>query len=468
MPRDVIMPALGVAQDTGLILAWLKHSGDAIKIGDALMEIETDKAVVEVEAQADGYLTSVSAAAGDHVPVGRIVAVISETVVANDSAVPDNSDALAQSGTAVDASVESMPEGKEIIMPALGMAQDTGLIVAWRKNPGDSVLATDILLDVETDKSVMEVEAGHDGFVAAILADAQQAVPVGSTIAIISAVKPQTIVSRSRAVTSSSTEPDTHEPATRTTAALTVSAANTQPAHATNSSDESDAVSSDDYGARILASPKVRRLAYEQGLDLERLAAHGVPQPYHVADLETLKTLSKASTLPDTTTQSHAGSTTKVVLRVDARVPASGHVEFIDWLAEIRDLTLPPRMVWLRYATAALRQATSRASDPLIVEVRQVRDADGCFADADRSRLSKPVTERFDLPPALVLRDFSESAITSVTSSAHVAPVLTIRRERDDYLISLDYSAEHLDESEAIDFTTHFADRLAEPLRHLL
>jgi pyruvate/2-oxoglutarate dehydrogenase complex dihydrolipoamide acyltransferase (E2) component len=82
-------------------------------------------------------------------------------------------------------------------MPALGMAQDSGLIVAWRKKPGDPVAASDVLLEVETDKSVMEVEAGHDGFVAAILADAQQAVPVGSVIAIISAAKPENAVARS-------------------------------------------------------------------------------------------------------------------------------------------------------------------------------------------------------------------------------------------------------------------------------
>jgi pyruvate/2-oxoglutarate dehydrogenase complex dihydrolipoamide acyltransferase (E2) component len=59
-------------------------------------------------------------------------------------------------------------------MPALGMAQDSGLIVAWRKKPGDPVAASDVLLEVETDKSVMEVEAGHDGFVAAILAGASR------------------------------------------------------------------------------------------------------------------------------------------------------------------------------------------------------------------------------------------------------------------------------------------------------
>ena len=42
---------------------------------------------------------------------------------------------------------------------------------------------------------------------------------------------------------------------------------------------------------RILASPKARRLALEQGLDLARLAEAGYPQPYHVSDLETLRSL---------------------------------------------------------------------------------------------------------------------------------------------------------------------------------
>ena len=54
----------------------------------------------------------------------------------------------------------------DVIMPALGMAQDSALIVAWHKAPGDAVKAGDILMEVETDKSTMEVEAGHDGYVA--------------------------------------------------------------------------------------------------------------------------------------------------------------------------------------------------------------------------------------------------------------------------------------------------------------
>jgi len=173
MPHDVIMPALGVAQDTGLIISWLKQSGDVVSIGDALMEIETDKAVMEVEAQADGYLTNVSAVEGEQVPVGQVVAVISESADVVDIAATDQSQSQSTQEASVAETVQSsMPDSKEIIMPALGMAQDTGVIVAWHKNPGDPVIATDILLDVETDKSVMEVEAGHTGYVAAILADA--------------------------------------------------------------------------------------------------------------------------------------------------------------------------------------------------------------------------------------------------------------------------------------------------------
>ena len=76
MPHDVIMPALGMAQETGVILSWLKKPGDQVSPSDALMEVETDKAVMEVEAAAEGVLSDVKAAAGESVPVGQVVAVI--------------------------------------------------------------------------------------------------------------------------------------------------------------------------------------------------------------------------------------------------------------------------------------------------------------------------------------------------------------------------------------------------------
>ena len=68
--RMTSCPQLGMAQDSGRIVSWLKSPGDAVAKGDALFEVETDKATMEVEAQAAGYLTGVAAAEGDDVPVG--------------------------------------------------------------------------------------------------------------------------------------------------------------------------------------------------------------------------------------------------------------------------------------------------------------------------------------------------------------------------------------------------------------
>ncbi|MBE7469354.1 MAG: hypothetical protein DPW09_33140 [Anaerolineae bacterium] len=76
MAKDVVMPALGMAQETGVLLQWLKAPGDTVAKGEPLMEVETDKATVEVEAPAAGVLTQVTAQPGDVIPVGQVIAVI--------------------------------------------------------------------------------------------------------------------------------------------------------------------------------------------------------------------------------------------------------------------------------------------------------------------------------------------------------------------------------------------------------
>jgi pyruvate dehydrogenase E2 component (dihydrolipoyllysine-residue acetyltransferase) len=75
MATNVILPALGMAQDTGKIIQWLKAEGDTVREGDFIAEIETDKASIELEAPAAGTLTLVRAA-GDDVPVGQTIAII--------------------------------------------------------------------------------------------------------------------------------------------------------------------------------------------------------------------------------------------------------------------------------------------------------------------------------------------------------------------------------------------------------
>ena len=76
MPADVIMPALGMAQDSGTVLRWLRLEGDAVTAGEALLEVETDKATVELESPIDGILSGVRAGEGAQVPVGEVIAVI--------------------------------------------------------------------------------------------------------------------------------------------------------------------------------------------------------------------------------------------------------------------------------------------------------------------------------------------------------------------------------------------------------
>jgi pyruvate dehydrogenase E2 component (dihydrolipoamide acetyltransferase) len=76
MPISVVMPALEMAQETGKLIAWLKKEGDSVAKGEPLLEIETDKAVMEIEAPGDGVLGGVKAQAGAEIPVGQTIAWI--------------------------------------------------------------------------------------------------------------------------------------------------------------------------------------------------------------------------------------------------------------------------------------------------------------------------------------------------------------------------------------------------------
>src|SRR5215470_2455546 len=70
-----------------------------------------------------------------------------------------------------------------VVMPALEMAQETGKLVSWKKKEGESVRKGELLLEVETDKAVVEIEAGSDGILGGITAHEGAVVPVGQTIA---------------------------------------------------------------------------------------------------------------------------------------------------------------------------------------------------------------------------------------------------------------------------------------------
>jgi len=80
MPADVTMPRMGQSMETGVILKWLKQPGEAVQRGDPLVEIETDKATVDIESLFSGTVLELVAQEGDTVEVGALIARIEERV----------------------------------------------------------------------------------------------------------------------------------------------------------------------------------------------------------------------------------------------------------------------------------------------------------------------------------------------------------------------------------------------------
>ncbi|MEX2146326.1 MAG: E3 binding domain-containing protein, partial [Candidatus Rokuibacteriota bacterium] len=127
MPTNVIMPALELAQETGKVLHWLKSPGDTVTKGEALVEIETDKITVEIEAPASGVLRDVTARAGDVVPVGTTIALIVAAADAGAASPP--------------AAVKASPLARKI-------AREHGVDLAQVKAPGGKIEKADVLAHV--------------------------------------------------------------------------------------------------------------------------------------------------------------------------------------------------------------------------------------------------------------------------------------------------------------------------------
>ena len=74
MAHEIVMPQLSLSMDKGQIVNWLKQTGDKISSGDILLEVESDKATVEVEAVESGVLQSVLGPSDGEIPVGAVIA----------------------------------------------------------------------------------------------------------------------------------------------------------------------------------------------------------------------------------------------------------------------------------------------------------------------------------------------------------------------------------------------------------
>lgn len=157
MAFSVVMPALEMAQETGRLIAWRKKEGDRVTKGEPLLEIETDKAVVEVEAPADGVLAGIKAAEGADIPVGQTIAWIvapGEQLpadAASEAAAPAaraTSHARAEHppATPVAAATPAAGSGARISPKARRLAKELGVDIATVRGSGagGEILASDV------------------------------------------------------------------------------------------------------------------------------------------------------------------------------------------------------------------------------------------------------------------------------------------------------------------------------------
>src|SRR5512143_3228043 len=141
MATSVIMPALEMAQESGVLVSWLKRDGEAVAKGETLMEIETDKVTVEIEAPASGTLGGVLAKEGDVIPVGQTIAWI----LGPGEHAPKSARAVVQSGRTSSSAPAAPNRPVEASPLALKIAEEHGVDVAALRSNGKRIEKVDVL-----------------------------------------------------------------------------------------------------------------------------------------------------------------------------------------------------------------------------------------------------------------------------------------------------------------------------------
>ncbi|MHC5214402.1 MAG: dihydrolipoamide acetyltransferase family protein, partial [Planctomycetota bacterium] len=202
----ILMPQAGQSMEEGTILSWKIKEGDTIEVGQVIMEIETDKATMEVEADAAGRVARIISAEGDIVKVKKPVAFIAENdgdvdahLTGTDSPAPATKptpapEAKPTPSPVAPAVVAATPSTQPtdvtsdaavvpILMPQAGQSMEEGTILSWKIKEGDQVEVGQIIMEIETDKATVEVEAEIAGRVAKILSAEGDVVKVKAPVA---------------------------------------------------------------------------------------------------------------------------------------------------------------------------------------------------------------------------------------------------------------------------------------------
>jgi len=166
MPISVVMPALEMAQETGKLISWLKKEGDPVRKGEPLLEIETDKAVMEIESPGEGVLGGVKAEAGAEIPVGQTIAWIlnpGEAVPVQEVGVQSGRQStLAVAQAPGLETAPARPTSAKISPKARRLAKELNVDLGQIRGsgPGGEILASDIQAAASGAKAATATEAG--------------------------------------------------------------------------------------------------------------------------------------------------------------------------------------------------------------------------------------------------------------------------------------------------------------------
>ena len=287
MAEIIRMPKMSDTMSEGTIAAWHIKVGDAVKSGDIIADVETDKATMELESYESGTLLYIGIGQGESIPVDGIIAILGKpdedykSLLAGGEPVVDVP-IITEAPKAVEpvvpvvtaAHVQNV-NATVITMPKMSDTMTEGTIVSWLKKVGDKVKSGEMLAEVETDKATMELESYEDGTLLYIGVQVGEAIAVDGIIAIIGEagadygvlLNPQVGSQQSAAggVPLGSQQPiaDSPQPIVDSP----------QP----ESESPTSKVQSPESGldSRLKASPLAKALAKEKGIDLSKISGTG-------------------------------------------------------------------------------------------------------------------------------------------------------------------------------------------------
>ncbi|MCH6232802.1 pyruvate dehydrogenase complex dihydrolipoamide acetyltransferase [Cognataquiflexum rubidum] len=301
MAEIIRMPKMSDTMEEGVIAAWLKKVGDAVKPGDILAEVETDKATMELESYEEGVLLYIGVEEKNAVAVNGVIAIIGEKGENIDALLKDISGGGAPAAKAEDKKEEKTEAPKEekaapapqkaetpkesidvsginatvLTMPKMSDTMTEGTIASWLKKVGDTIKSGDIIAEVETDKATMELESYDDGILLYIGVEAGNSVEVDGVIAIVGekGADYQTLLKAHKSKSGSAEAPAVEEKKEEKPAATEAKAPETKPSESKPA--EASAPTSSSENGRVIASPLAKKMASDKGIDIALVKGSG-------------------------------------------------------------------------------------------------------------------------------------------------------------------------------------------------